>query len=260
MSAGKDPRLTSKAAQARELRPRRTPGAACRRDAGTAAGHLGAGKDRRAYVWVWARSHHDPHPGVIHELCLGGGARSPWCARASPMASTSCAVSRSAPARMSSGCVHSHGTSMRITAATRAARPRNGQSRPPPRSRWRWCGRARSPHEGPATARASARARSMPGPAATARQAPRHVPRLQAAQPRPEHAATCARAWRRARQPVPPQPPGPRLIAGGQDLGHDLCAVAPPQCSCSLGARRCPPTERVDTTSTIVVSEAPFEV
>jgi transposase len=37
----------------------------------------GAGKTRRAYVWAWARSHHDPHPGVIYEFCLGRGAQYP---------------------------------------------------------------------------------------------------------------------------------------------------------------------------------------
>jgi transposase len=31
----------------------------------------GAGKMRRAYIWAWARSLHDPHPGVIYEFCLG---------------------------------------------------------------------------------------------------------------------------------------------------------------------------------------------
>lgn len=37
----------------------------------------GAGKTRRAYVWAWARSHHDPHPGVIYEFCLGRGSQYP---------------------------------------------------------------------------------------------------------------------------------------------------------------------------------------
>jgi transposase len=37
----------------------------------------GAGKTKRAYVWAWARSHHDPHPGVIYEFCLGRGAQYP---------------------------------------------------------------------------------------------------------------------------------------------------------------------------------------
>lgn len=37
----------------------------------------GAGKTRRAYIWAWARSHHDPHPGVIYEFCLGRGAQYP---------------------------------------------------------------------------------------------------------------------------------------------------------------------------------------
>jgi len=37
----------------------------------------GAGKTRKTYVWAWARSHHDPHPGVIYEFCLGRGAQYP---------------------------------------------------------------------------------------------------------------------------------------------------------------------------------------
>jgi transposase len=37
----------------------------------------GAGKTRRAYVWAWARSWHDRHPGVIYEFCLGRGAQYP---------------------------------------------------------------------------------------------------------------------------------------------------------------------------------------
>ena len=39
----------------------------------------GAGKTRLAYIWAWAwaRSHHDPHPGVIYEFCLGRGAQHP---------------------------------------------------------------------------------------------------------------------------------------------------------------------------------------
>ena len=37
----------------------------------------GAGKTRKAYVWAWARSHHDPHPGVIYEFCLGRGSQYP---------------------------------------------------------------------------------------------------------------------------------------------------------------------------------------
>lgn len=37
----------------------------------------GAGKTRKAYVWAWARSHHDPHPGVIYEFCLGRGSHYP---------------------------------------------------------------------------------------------------------------------------------------------------------------------------------------
>jgi transposase len=37
----------------------------------------GAGKTKKAYIWSWARSHHDPHPGVIYEFCLGRGAQYP---------------------------------------------------------------------------------------------------------------------------------------------------------------------------------------
>jgi len=37
----------------------------------------GAGKTKRAYIWAWARSHHDPNPGVIYEFCLGRGAQYP---------------------------------------------------------------------------------------------------------------------------------------------------------------------------------------
>jgi hypothetical protein len=37
----------------------------------------GSGKTKKAYVWAWARSHHDPHPGVIYEFCLGRGAQYP---------------------------------------------------------------------------------------------------------------------------------------------------------------------------------------
>lgn len=37
----------------------------------------GAGKTRKAYVWAWARSLHDPHPGVIYEFCLGRGGQYP---------------------------------------------------------------------------------------------------------------------------------------------------------------------------------------
>jgi hypothetical protein len=37
----------------------------------------GAGKTKKAYVWAWARSHHDPHPGVIYEFCLGRGSQHP---------------------------------------------------------------------------------------------------------------------------------------------------------------------------------------
>ncbi len=37
----------------------------------------GSGKTKKAYIWAWARSHHDPHPGVIYEFCLGRGAQYP---------------------------------------------------------------------------------------------------------------------------------------------------------------------------------------
>jgi transposase len=37
----------------------------------------GSGKTRKAYIWAWARSHHDPHPGVIYEFCLGRGSQYP---------------------------------------------------------------------------------------------------------------------------------------------------------------------------------------
>jgi transposase len=37
----------------------------------------GAGQTRRAYVWAYARSHHDPTPGVVYDFCLGRGAQYP---------------------------------------------------------------------------------------------------------------------------------------------------------------------------------------
>lgn len=37
----------------------------------------GAGKTRRAYVWAYARSHHDPTQGVVYDFCLGRGAQYP---------------------------------------------------------------------------------------------------------------------------------------------------------------------------------------
>ena len=37
----------------------------------------GAGKTRRAYIWAYARSGLDPHPGVIYEFCTGRGAQFP---------------------------------------------------------------------------------------------------------------------------------------------------------------------------------------
>ena len=37
----------------------------------------GAGKTRKAYVWAYARSWHDPVPGVVYEFCRGRGAQHP---------------------------------------------------------------------------------------------------------------------------------------------------------------------------------------
>ena len=37
----------------------------------------GAGKTKKAYVWAWARSHHDPTPGVVYQFCLGRGSQYP---------------------------------------------------------------------------------------------------------------------------------------------------------------------------------------
>lgn len=37
----------------------------------------GAGKTKRAYVWAYARSWHDPTPGVVYDFCLGRGAQYP---------------------------------------------------------------------------------------------------------------------------------------------------------------------------------------
>ena len=37
----------------------------------------GAGKTRRVYVWAYARSRHDPTPGVVYDFCLGRGAQYP---------------------------------------------------------------------------------------------------------------------------------------------------------------------------------------
>ena len=37
----------------------------------------GAGKTRRAYVWAYARSRHDPTPGVVYDFCRGRGAQYP---------------------------------------------------------------------------------------------------------------------------------------------------------------------------------------
>ena len=37
----------------------------------------GAGKTRRAYVWAYGRSRHDPTPGVVYDFCLGRGAQYP---------------------------------------------------------------------------------------------------------------------------------------------------------------------------------------
>jgi len=37
----------------------------------------GAGKTKRAYIWAYARSQHDPQPGVIYDFCTGRGAQFP---------------------------------------------------------------------------------------------------------------------------------------------------------------------------------------
>ena len=37
----------------------------------------GSGKTRKAYIWAWARSQHDPHPGVVYEFCPGRGSQYP---------------------------------------------------------------------------------------------------------------------------------------------------------------------------------------
>lgn len=37
----------------------------------------GAGKTRKAYVWAYARSHHDPTAGVVYDFCRGRGAQYP---------------------------------------------------------------------------------------------------------------------------------------------------------------------------------------
>ena len=37
----------------------------------------GAGKTKRGYIWAYARSHHDPTPGVVYEFCPGRGAQYP---------------------------------------------------------------------------------------------------------------------------------------------------------------------------------------
>jgi transposase len=37
----------------------------------------GAGRTKRAYIWAYARSWHDPTPGVIYDFCLGRGAQYP---------------------------------------------------------------------------------------------------------------------------------------------------------------------------------------
>ena len=37
----------------------------------------GSGKTRRAYVWAYARSRHDPTPGVVYDFCRGRGAQYP---------------------------------------------------------------------------------------------------------------------------------------------------------------------------------------
>jgi transposase len=37
----------------------------------------GSGKTKKAYIWAYARSKHDPHPGVIYQFCLGRGSQYP---------------------------------------------------------------------------------------------------------------------------------------------------------------------------------------
>ena len=37
----------------------------------------GSGKTKKAYVWAYARSKHDPHKAVIYEFCLGRGGQYP---------------------------------------------------------------------------------------------------------------------------------------------------------------------------------------
>lgn len=37
----------------------------------------GAGRTRKAYVWAYARSHHDSTPGVVYDFCRGRGAQYP---------------------------------------------------------------------------------------------------------------------------------------------------------------------------------------
>jgi hypothetical protein len=37
----------------------------------------GAGKTKKAYVWAYARSMHDAHPGVVYDFCLGRGGHYP---------------------------------------------------------------------------------------------------------------------------------------------------------------------------------------
>ena len=37
----------------------------------------GAGKTRKAYVWAYARSQHDPKPGVVYDFCTGRGPQYP---------------------------------------------------------------------------------------------------------------------------------------------------------------------------------------
>jgi transposase len=37
----------------------------------------GSGKTKQAYMWAYARSRHDPLPGVIYEFCTGRGAQHP---------------------------------------------------------------------------------------------------------------------------------------------------------------------------------------
>ena len=85
-------------------------------------------------------AHHTPKPSCTSSFTRVARAlanKLPWWACAAPTVATTAASRRSAPARMSTGAVHSHSRSMRITAPApqppRAARPRS-RLRPTPAS------------------------------------------------------------------------------------------------------------------------------